>query len=85
MKRYEKPRLSVERFEMTQAIAGDCDAIYKGANDDRSCKVEWKEPDNGMQFYFNAASECGLDISGAPNEIYCYQNSTGAAYVGINS
>lgn len=76
MKKYIKPELFYERYELSQHIA-DCAWEFKGFTTEGLCKVE-ADPDKigvtGVLF----TSECELDV--ALFESYCYQNSQDTGY-----
>ena len=70
MKKYVKPELVFESFEMTQQIAA-CDYDSKGTHDTDACKFYGSEfPEQAI---FRDTASC--DITSA--EGYCYHGSTG--------
>ena len=71
-RKYEKPALYFEEYELSSSIAGNCgnklfqDKIYAG--DYETCKVDA----GGGDFLFLDASFCNTN-PGADGELYCYQ------------
>lgn len=71
-RKYEKPALYFEEYELSSSIAGNCgnklfqDKIYAG--DYTSCKVDA----GGGDFLFLDSSFCNTD-PGADGKLYCYQ------------
>lgn len=76
MKKYIKPELFYERYELSQHIA-DCAWEFKGLTTENVCRVEADADKIGFSgVLFN--NECELDV--AVVESYCYQNSQDTAY-----
>lgn len=82
MKKYVKPMITLERFELSQNIA-DC-AWELNNSDKASCSAE---PDNNFFFgsmngnLFTEGTTNGCDIiAGVQYEDYCYQNGSGSPF-----
>lgn len=76
MKKYVKPELFYERYELTEQIA-DCawEANYEGGNG--SCTMTG-DPNNGLGGLVVFTSEAqGCNILNPGEEIYCYNNGSG--------
>lgn len=73
MKKYVKPELFYERYELTQHIA-DCSWELKNSSDDRTCNAE-PDPDDypGFQILFHAGQD-GCDLTSDKWQDYCYHN-----------
>lgn len=75
MKKYEKPMLCIERFEMTQAIAGNCTVDVNHNVDTSTCSGH---PDEGVTDLgpentpFLNHVNCGLPPT---DDSYCYYPS----------
>ena len=71
-RKYEKPALYFEEYELSSSIAGNCgnklfqDKIYAGNYE--TCKVDA----GGGDFLFLDSSFCNTN-PGADGELYCYQ------------
>lgn len=83
MKKYVKPMITLERFELSQNIA-DCAWELKNSTDINNCSAE---PDNnfffgsmnGNLFTESTANGCTI-IAGVQYEDYCYQNGSGSPF-----
>lgn len=77
MKSYVKPELYYESFELTEHIAGGCNA-HVNSSDANSCKGEIEMPGmGGVMAAFGSAEACGDDL----NEDYCYTASVGVVII----
>jgi hypothetical protein len=79
MKKYVKPELFYESFELSQQIAS-CDYDYNKTVDDApgsSCYFTWDVDPNVTVF---VSGNCKTPIEG-----YCYHGSTGNMYILFNS
>lgn len=80
-KKYEKPVVFYEEFELTESVAGNCTLIFNHEVD--NCHEGGLKPgfDNRPYLPFTAGIEsCVL----GPSEDYCYYNSE-SLYKGFNS
>ena len=81
MKKYEKPMITLERFELSQNIA-DCAWKLTSSSKD-SCSAK---PDDNFFFgsmngnLFNDSSYGCTIIAGVQYEDYCYQNGSGSPF-----
>lgn len=82
MKKYVKPEIYIEKYEMTQQIAS-CDYDSNNTADDTSCRFTGINKDFGVEmtiFQGNCAEEGGVFA-----ESYCYHGSSGGYYSIFNS
>lgn len=72
MKKYVKPELIFERFEMSQQIAA-CDYDSNNTSSDNSCRFTGINKDFGVEMsIFMTTGICDVVA-----ESYCYHNSSG--------
>lgn len=82
-KRYEKPMVYIESFEMSQHIATCTDVLKKNQAIREGCSTEWVDEDHSDDkleqdfllnlFYTSLGKDCITD----GDEQYCYTESTG--------
>ena len=80
MKKYVKPELFYERYELTEQIA-DCSWEVQNSGDRGDCVVV-SDPDTGwggLNLFVD--NEMGCDITDPNPQFYCYQTGPG----GMNS
>lgn len=78
MRKYAKPELYYESFELTQSIAGSCNVFA-------SKQQMAPGVDPGHVFNFLKEFSCTISVDDpAINDSYCYTNA-GAVYVILNS
>ena len=81
MKKYVKPMVALERYELSQTIA-DCAWEMTNATFELAC---WANPDPNHlgPFYsgplFNTKNNCSYNIDDG-FEVYCYQNGSDARF-----
>ena len=81
MKKYVKPELMFESFELSQQIAACTYDIYNNTNTDEGCQFT-----DGNQYIF--MSGCGGNVGDTPVwqvENYCYHNGSSSPYGIFNS
>lgn len=74
MKKYVKPELFYERFELSQHIA-DCQWEFEGAKSN-VCPAYPDENNLGSPVLFLADNTTCMLEDGGSNQIYCYQPGT---------
>lgn len=81
MKKYVKPELIIENFELSQHIAS-CDYdLDENTFSDVGCAFTGVEEGSGQSIsIFNDGNICNVEPEG-----YCYHGSTGAMYSLFNS
>ena len=80
MKKYVKPELFYERFELSQQIAA-CDYDSKGTLSDESCSFEGMNKDFGVSMkIFLTQDTCDVIA-----DSYCYHNANSGAFGIFNS
>lgn len=72
MKKYVKPALYCERFQLTEAIAGNC-SIRCNHDTDETCTGDASGSDLSVNPFTSPATSCSIPWSfKAPVEGYCY-------------
>lgn len=83
MKKYVKPELFYERFELSQQIAA-CDYDSKNTLSDETCSFEGMNKDFGvsMKIFMTVGPDGPCDVIA---DSYCYHNANSSAYGIFNS
>ena len=71
-KKYDKPQVFFEDFQLSANIAGDCTGRPNNQSDEGSCGYE----DNGFVIFVEGNSGCAFKTKGPFNRV-CYHVPTG--------
>ena len=80
MKKYVKPELFFERYELSQHIAA-CDYDSNHTMDNESCQFTGTNKDFNVEMtIFLPGSNCSVEVNS-----YCYHNASSSSYGIFNS
>lgn len=76
MKKYVKPELFYERYELTEQIA-DCAWELLQGDDHGGCRVAGDEKNGLGGLYIFTSEDQGCNVLNPSTELYCYTNGAG--------